>query len=435
MQSIKIPPYVQRAIHLLENEGFEVFVVGGAIRDMLLGKEAHDFDLATNAKIDEICMIFKDFKQINNNGLKHGTVTIRIEHNNLEISTYRGTSIEEDLYHRDLTINALAYSEKGIIDPRGGLEDLENKRLTMGDDPESIIKEDPLRILRVLRFHASLDYAIDDKTTNAMIVHCHLLAHVSKERILAELRTIMLADDIEMILQTYRDIFGVLFPDLVPCFDYDQHNTWHEYDLYTHTVHVVRGVPPLFILRVAALFHDIGKVPTTSIEDKGNGTYVKHFYGHPLASRNMAEPILEEYRFPIAEKEKILFLILHHDNEIALTPKSVKKALAKIDPIEEDPLFLLGALLDLQISDHNDHATVTPIYKEETLAIAASILEERSAFRVKDLAINGHDMKRLGLKGEEIGKMLEEILEEVISGNLVNEKDKLIEYASSHLAR
>lgn len=423
-----LPSPVETAIKELESHGFEAYIVGGAIRDTLLGKTPHDFDIATNATSKEIQKIFANRPQINNNGAKHGTITVRIESTNIEITSFRGSSIEEDLSHRDFSINAIAYSHGKLIDPRCGESDIKRRLITMGDDPEKIIKEDPLRILRALRFHASLGFAIDETTSTACKEYANLLTQVAKERILAECRMIFIAEDIEYILQEYRVIFGVLFPCLVPCFDHDQHNPWHANDLYTHIVKVVAHVPSTFILRTAALFHDIGKIPTESIEDKGNGTYVKHFYGHPIVSKDMAKPLLEEYRFPNDEKEEILFLIAHHDNEIALTKKSVKKALAKITSFSNEPLKVLEELLDLQISDHLDHTTITPIHKEETLRIAQSILSEKDAFQIKDLDINGNDLKALGYEGVAIGIALKSLLEAVIEEKVINEKQSLIRY-------
>ena len=428
-----IPFPIKIALDLLEARHYEAYLVGGAIRDFLLGEEPHDFDIATNAKPSEICEVFQNYRQINNNGEKHGTITVRIDETNIEITSYRGNSIQEDLYHRDLTINAIALSKDGtLIDPRGGQKDLANRLLTMGEDPISIIEEDPLRILRILRFHSSLRFDIDEKTKKAALEKAPLLSGVAKERILTELRQIMIAEDIDDILFDYREIFGILFPDLVPCFDHDQHNPWHANDLYTHIVHVVNGVPPQFILRTAALFHDIGKVPTESIEDKGNGQYVKHFYGHPLVSKKMTEPILAEYHFPIKEQKEILFLVAHHDNEIALTERSVKKALAKINEFDENPLPILEMLLDLQISDHNDHTTITPIHKAETLQIAAKILDSKSAFRIKDLDVDGYDLQKLGYQGQDIGKILNLVLDKVIANELPNQKEAILHFLQTN---
>ena len=431
MGTLKLPKLVNEIMARFKTCGYEIYVVGGVIRDFYLGKQPDDYDLVSNASISTILSLFPEYHNINENGQRHGTITFHTEIGNIEISSFHGNTLAEDLQYRDLNVNAIAFDGTDFIDPRNGIQDIENHKLSMGEDPNKIIEDDPLRILRVLRFHAETSFEIAPKTKSAICLNAQKLGRISKERITSELRKILLAPDIGLLLDKYRVIFGTLFPDLAATFDFDQHNPWHAHDLYTHTFYVVQGTPARFRIRIAALFHDLGKVPCRSIEWKSKTEYAYHFYGHPASSASIAEPILSEYRFGNQEIAEILFLITNHDNEIPLTPKAVKKVLAKIDTLHADPIPLLEDLLDLQISDHLDHTTVTPIHKAETLALAKEILAQKEAFTIRQLAINGDDLLNLGFHGKEIGDVLKNVLNLVIEEKLQNKREVLLNYALS----
>ena len=437
MKSLLIPKPAITIMTTLRDHGFECYLVGGAIRDYLLGLEPKDYDLCTSANEEEIRSCFPGATFICDNGAKHGTLTIRMGETNTEVSTFRnqeGTkpSLETDLRHRDLTINSIAYDGEKFIDPCGGIGDIKNKTLTLGDNPSQAIIEDPLRILRVLRFKANLGFRIEEKTAAAIKESAKLLKNVAKERILVELRGILIDENILATLLDYQEIFLVLFPDLVPTVGFDQHTRWHAHKLYEHIAHVVAGVPADFMLRFAALLHDNGKVRCVSQEDKPDGSFVYHFPGHPQESALMAKPVLKEYRLPLKEAEEILFLIAHHDYVIAPKPKSVRKFLALAYGVcPEDPLSLLDKLLRLQESDHADHTILVPIPRAEILDIAKAIIDGKEAFSLKDLAIRGEDLLVLGYQGKIIGIALRSALDEVIAERIPNEKEPLLQFISS----
>ncbi|MBO5529347.1 MAG: CCA tRNA nucleotidyltransferase [Bacilli bacterium] len=432
MREYILPSYVEEVLSRLRQNGYQAYVVGGAVRDFLLGEETHDFDICTSARENVVDQLFSDKKKINPNGVKHGTITIRIAHQNVEITSFRHNpgeepSLETDLRHRDLTINSIAYDGE-FIDPYGGINNLQNRILRMVD-PEAVIKEDPLRILRALRFQTKLGFQIDDATKEAMIRHASLLREVATERILAELRIILLHPKIDVVLQEYQDIFTVLFPDLKPTVGFDQHTRWHAHTLYVHISHVVANVPPDFTLRLAALLHDNGKIKTVTREDLPDGGYCYHFYGHPAVSAAMAETEFIRHHLPLLETSQTLFLIRYHDIHIGTSKHSVRKMLQHC--LEADgiaPLEILRKLLYLQAADHADHTKFVPIEEDHIMAIAEEIVRNQEAFSLKDLKVNGHDMRRLGLRGPDIGSALNQLLELVMADQLPNDHDILMDY-------
>ena len=427
-----LPSFLWELIDQIRKHGYECFLVGGAVRDMLLGKEPKDYDLATNATVPQIEFVFDGVQKINSNGRKHGTVTVRTHKHNVEISTYRfeegrRPTIEEDLAHRDLTINAMAYDGEKLLDPYGGQADINAHRLKTPMDPEKIFREDPLRMLRILRFHAKYGYDIDPSISEQIRHLASLIMDVAKERVLTELREVLLAQDITDVLLRYDVLFASLFPDLRDTIGFDQHNHWHAHELYDHIAHVVGKTKPDFITRLAALLHDNGKVHTVSIEKK-DAEIIYHFPAHPFVSAQLAEPILKQYRLPSVEVAQILFLIRFHDSKIVATRQSVRRFLAHCSDISGiDPLTLLSKLLDLQQADHADHTILIPIPVEEILSIAKDILENKEAFSLKDLAIDGNDLMKMGLQGKAIGVALHYALEEVMSERAPNEKDALLQ--------
>ena len=433
-----LPDYILEIIDTFKKNGYEVFLVGGCIRDLLLNKTPHDYDLATSASEQEVKELFKEYHFIIPNGAKHGTYTLRYKHHNIEITSFKHSEDEEnnfknDTNHRDLTINAFGYDGEYLYDYHNGEEDLANHIISMGEDPSKIVNEDPLRILRAIRFQAELGFDIEDKTKEIILSNYQKLSGVSKERIINEISHILVTDNIENILLTYHDIFGYLFPPLIKTFDYDQNNRWHPHDLYVHTVHVVKNTIKDRNTRLAALLHDIGKVDTMSQEYIEGVGYINHYYGHPLKSGELAKNILNTYKLSSYDKDEILFLIVNHDNKMSLTTKSVRKMLIKITTFnDKDPLITLNKLLSIQLGDHKDHTWFVPIEEDKILEIAKKIIEEKDALSVKDLAIDGRDMQRLGFQGKAIGDILKEVLRLVSEEELKNDRESLLSFIKSN---
>lgn len=435
---LKLPEYILEIFQIFKDNNYPVYLVGGSIRDLLLNKEVKDYDFTTPIGFEKFKTIFKGCSFVRPNGAKHGTYTLRYKKHNIEITTFKHDdneekSLEVDSYHRDITINSLMYDGEYLYDFRHGLDDLNNHIVSMGDNPLKIINEDPLRMLRAIRIMGELNFEIDENTKKTILENYELLNEVAKERIISEVLRILLVDKVEEILLTYQDLFAFLFLPLKPTLNFDQNNRWHPHDLYNHTVHVVKNTMKDKNARFAALLHDIGKVETVSQEYIEGVGYINHYYGHPAKSGELAKPLLNEYRFSNFDKDEILFLIINHDNKISLTTKSVKKVLAKIYNFNNDnPLDTLRKLLTIQLSDHLDHTWFTPIEIDETLKIAKTIIEERDAFTLKDLAINGTDLNKLGYEGKEIGDILKTLLNLVIEEDIKNNKEDLLNYVKEH---
>lgn len=429
MVEIKIPEYINKIMNHIEENGFEAYLVGGCIRDSILGVDINDYDLSTNASLTELLDMFKDFYIINNNGLKHNTITLRYDHNNIEITSFKhntdeDNSIEIDLSHRDLSINAMAYNYKrGLIDPHGGLDSINNKILRTPIEPEIIIKEDYLRILRVLRFSSILDFDIDEKLINVIFNLYPNIVNISKERIKKELDGILIGKRAKDILLKYKDIICTIIPKLKPCVGFNQNNKYHIHDVYEHIAYTVGYSEPILNVRIAALLHDIAKPLCYSEDSKGG-----HFYHHPEVSANMALKILDDLRCCKSDIKEIYYLIKYHDREIAYNEKSVKKLLS-ITP--DNNIDYFKHLIYLKIADRLDHINLDSIDYFKYMNIAYDILSDNACLAIKDLKINGNDLISLGHSGKKIGIILEDVLDNILNYNLDNNYDDIIKFVKN----
>ena len=445
MKDFVLPNKVKFILNELNNNGYEGFVVGGAVRDILLGNTVNDYDVTTNALPDQIKEVFKSYPVIET-GIKHGTVTVIIDHEPFEVTTYRvegeyldnrhpsnvsfTTSLKEDLSRRDFTINAMAIDIDGnIIDYYDGLTDLNNKVVRCVGTPSNRFEEDGLRILRALRFSAKLDFDIEDKTKEAIFKCMNLIENISAERIQKELNGLLISkytDRIEKILREYFKLFVFIIPELNNLM-INQNNKYHKNNLlFDHTIEVLKGVEDDLILRLSALFHDIGKKDTYSEEILEDGTIQGHFYGHPDVSSTITKQIMRRLRYSNDEVDEVSWLVKYHDFDIALTKKSVKRILNKCYSLE-----LFDKLLKLKKSDRDDHINLDTNYSEyvnKVKVILDEIVSENLAFSLKQLAINGIDVMSLGYKGKSIGEVLNFVLNAVIDDKVDNNKDELIKY-------
>ena len=432
-----IPKKAKIIFELLEKEGYECFLVGGCVRDMLMGIDPHDIDITTNATPDEVKRVFADFHTLDI-GIKHGTVTVMNEGEPIEITTYRREStysdgrhpdavsfsrnIEDDLSRRDFTSNAIAYSDtRGIVDPFSGLADIENKLLRCVGKPTERFKEDSLRILRGLRFASVLGFSIDKATEEAMYSCRELISIVSPERVFTEISKLICGKNAGEIISRYSDILAVALPEIKDMKGFEQHNFHHIYDVLNHTAKVVDAISPAVNLRLAALFHDCGKPDCFSLDEDGVG----HFYSHASISARKADDALTRLRCDNATKDKVVKLVKIHDTPIEPDSKTVKKKLQKYG---EEIFF---DLIKLQRADNMGLSTEF-LYRQETYdkleEIASQVIEENQCFSLKDLAVNGNDMKELGLKGRDIGKALNELLKVVIEERCDNDRKSLLSY-------
>ena len=434
----QLPQAVSYCLDKLEKVGFESYVVGGCVRDMLLGLTPHDYDICTAAKPEETAEIFRDH-QLVRSGEKHGTIGVVIDHEVYEITTFRtegGYSdsrhpdwvefvphVEEDLARRDFTVNAMAYHPKrGLIDPHGGEKDLEAKVLRAVGDPTRRFSEDALRILRGVRFASRFRLTPHPDTENAMAQLAPTMENLAAERVFSELCKLILTVDAQELLR-YRAVITQVIPALQATVDFRQHTPHHAYDVYTHTAYVVENTPKELPLRLAALLHDVGKPATFTQDENGIG----HFYEHAAVSADMADSILAELKAPTALRQQVVLLIRQHMSLLTPEEKLLRRRLAQYG--EET----LRQMIALQKADRIG----TGVSKEDedsdaALALLEEILAQESCFSLKDLAIGGSDLMGAGFTpGPAIGKTLNALLELVIDQQLPNEKSALLEKAKA----
>ena len=420
-----IPKRILDILNQLKNNGFDAYLVGGCVRDFLLNKTPKDYDISTNATVSEMLEVFRDFHVINNNGLKHNTVSVYYMGDVIEVTSYKNKndySIYGDLYNRDLTINAIAY-DNGFIDPLGGINDIKNKIIRVCN--ENSFKDDYLRILRTLRFASKLNFDIIDDTKHLIKENYKGLESISKERINNELCQILEGDNVLNILLEYKEVFSFIIPSLANTIDFDQKNKYHFHDVYTHSAYVVSYCKNDYITRVAALLHDVGKPNCFTIDESGYG----HFYGHPLESYHLAKDVLKDLKFSNKEIEEILFLVRYHD-DVAANKKQIKRMLAKT-PDNKRECFL--RLIDLQHADRKDHINLEELDVDNMINILEEIIAEEECFTIKDLEVNGYDLMELGVFDKRIKEIQLVLLDLVVEEKIENKKEILIEYIKNNL--
>lgn len=423
----------------LEQAGFDAFAVGGCVRDMLRGVEADDVDITTNATPETIMAVFEG-ERIIPTGLAHGTVTVLLEGQAFEVTTYRRdgtysdnrhpdhvtftTDLTEDLARRDFTVNAMAFHpSKGLIDPFGGQRDLQNGVLRCVGDPYTRFTEDALRILRLLRFMSVLKMHADDTTADAAHALYYRLAAVAAERKRVEWTKMLAGDCFEAVALAFPDVMCEVVPALSPLVDFDQQTPYHDYDAYTHTVKAVAACPKDTVVRLAALFHDLGKPMTFFTDEDGNG----HFYGHADHSEALARDTMTTLRFDNATIHAVLPLIKYHHAQITPDRKSVRRWLSRLG--EEGLRRLLAVKTADALACKGN--TVPPDFCD-ILTVLDTIIREADCVSLKTLAINGHDLQALGMPaGPSIGAMLNALLEAVMADAVCNERDALVAYAQA----
>ncbi len=425
MTKIIIPDSVQKVLEFININGYKAYIVGGAIRDNILGKTPTDYDITTNADISTIKEIFKYYK-IFETGLKHNTITLRINKENYEITTFRGSdinSLEEDLLLRDFTINSLALDINGnIIDVSNGLEDLTNKLIRINGNDDSVIIADPLRILRAIRLASNYDFTIEKQTEEYMFKNRELLNSVSRERISDELSKIIVNRNSYKYIEDYFSIFSIVIPQLIPMKGFNQNNPHHMYDVLIHSLYVLKNIRNRSdYLCLAALFHDIGKPSTFKIDNNGIG----HFYGHEEVGMNIAKKILKELKYDNETIRKIALLIKYHDFNIE-SKKTIKRLLNEFG--EE----LIFDLYDLKQSDIRAHTKMS-YYRldilKKTIKDTKEIIKQNECFQRNDLSINGRDLIELGIEpGNKYKIIFDDILTRVINDDIKNDREVIIDY-------
>ena len=413
------------------------------MRDSILNRPVHDWDICTSATPSEMLEIFKD-KKIIETGLQHGTVTVVVDGEPYEITTYRMDGIYsdnrrpdtvtftdklvEDLRRRDFTINAMAYNdEEGLIDPFNGMEDIKYKKISCVGRAEDRFGEDALRILRAIRFAAQLEFAIMPGTDWEIHKQYKNLENISIERINSEFCKIASSDDFCVELLLYKDVFSLFIPELKDMFDFPQNNPWHIWNVFGHTIHAVEYCDSDdLVVRLAVFFHDFGK--PHSYQDGKDG--IRHFKGHGKVSADMTDSIMKRLRFDNETRNNVVELVYYHDATFEAGKKYVKRWLNKIGEKQFRRL--------LQVKKADNKAQNLELSSDrikelsEIEALIDEVLQEDECFSLKDLAVNGKDLIGVGYKaGKELGNTLNKLLQLVIDGDCPNEKEKLLQEAES----
>ena len=437
---MNLPKHVKAIITTLENAGFEGYAVGGCVRDTLLGKEPDDWDITTSATPQQV----KDlFPRTIDTGIQHGTVTVLMDKETYEVTTYRidgeyedgrhpkevvfTANLLEDLKRRDFTINAMAYNTRsGIVDAFGGMDDLENKIIRCVGEPTERFTEDALRMMRAVRFSGQLGYEIEEKTGQAVTQLAPTLSKISAERICTELTKLMVSAHPDYLRKAYElGMTNVFMPEFDAVMRTLQNNPHHCYSAGEHILHSLTYVRSDKILRFAMLFHDFGKAVTRTTDEKG----IDHFHGHVEKSAVMADQIMKRLRFDNDTREKVVRLVKYHDLEIGLTPKAVRRAIVKVG---QD---LFPYLLEVKRADVLAQSMFQRDQKEEELhqleEIYKEIIAKNDCTSVKMLAINGSDLIQAGMQpGKELGETLQKLLELVLEDPSLNTKEYLLSQIS-----
>ena len=442
VDKIVLPEDVKKIITKLEEAGFEAYAVGGCVRDSLLHKEPKDWDITTSATPMEVKGIFP---ATIDTGIKHGTVTVMLHRVGYEVTTYRvdgeyedarhpkevtfTRSLKEDLCRTDFTINAMAYSERsGVVDLFGGCEDLENKVIRCVGEPSERFSEDALRMMRAVRFSAALGFEIEEKTAESIKELAPTLVKVSAERIRTELEKTVVSPNPDRMRTAYElGITGVVFPEFDRMMECEQNNRNHCYSVGEHTIHAMENSAEERILRLALLFHDVGKPLCKTTDEEGSD----HFHGHPEVSEKLAHEIMRRLKYDNATISKVCRLCRWHDLRIEPRPKYLRRA---INRLGEDlfPIFFDVQRADvLAQSDFRRTEKIEWIEKNEQ--DYEEILRKRECLSLKDLAVSGRDLIDAGVKpGKDVGEILNRMLEEVLDNPEKNDKEYLMSMYVTH---
>ncbi|MBR1454137.1 MAG: CCA tRNA nucleotidyltransferase [Lachnospiraceae bacterium] len=453
---VDVPKEALEIIKRLNDNGYEAYVVGGCVRDSVLGKTPSDWDICTSASADAVICLFADHKVLTL-GIKYGTVTVFKVDDTYEVSTFRTSDYADnqfdnrlytDLSLRDFTINAMAYDSNNdtIIDPFGGLEDLERKTIRCVGNDLRRLNEDHLRKLRALRFASELAFDIEEQTADFIHKHAEDILLTSAKRITAEISKLLLGKNCINVLCEFSDVIATILPELKPCIGFNQNNPYHCYDVYEHIVHAVGIYEPKFnhcnsdedvneirendlIIKYALLFHDIGK-PMCYTEDSRGG----HFYGHSEYSVELTKQALKHLRLRDDVQKDIIQLVKIHDDKIQATKKSIRKWISKIGKKQFERYIEVHRA---DVLAHSKIALETSWGKFEQLySVYQEVIEENSCMSINKLAVNGRDLMNIGMKqGKEIGITLNKLLDAVINEEVENTKEQLIEFTLNHLVK
>lgn len=433
---IKLPDKVKQIIATLETAGYEAYAVGGCIRDSILGRIPNDWDITTSAKPGQVKALFG---RTIDTGILHGTVTVMLEREGFEVTTYRidgeyadnrhpkdvvfTGELAEDLKRRDFTINAMAYNDRmGLIDIFGGEEDIGNQVIRCVGDPRERFGEDALRMMRAVRFSAQLGYSIEADTAAAIKEMAGNLTKISAERVQTELVKLLISSHPDYLRICYETgITKVVLPEFDLCMETEQRNPHHCYSVGEHILQSMLHVEGNKVLRIAMLMHDIGKPETKTTDEAG----IDHFHGHAAVSENITVAVLRRLKFDNDTLHMVARLVLYHDCEAEPTPRSVRRAVNKIG---EDVFPLLFEVKKADMLAQSDYQRREKEEKlERVKTIYEDIIREKDCVSLRTLAVTGKDLIEAGMKpGKEMGEMLNRLLETVLEEPEKNTKEELL---------
>lgn len=433
---IQLPEKVNTIIETLQSHGYEAYAVGGCVRDSLLGRTPGDWDITTSAMPEETKTLFS---HTFDTGIEHGTVTVLLDREGFEVTTYRidgkyedsrhpsevtfTRSLKEDLLRRDFTINAMAYNEtSGLVDEFGGLKDLKARKIKCVGDAHARFSEDALRILRGVRFAAQLGFEIEEDTREGMRELAPTLANISAERIQVELVKMLTSDRPDLLRDAYElGITKVFLPEFDRMMETTQETPHHMYTVGEHTLHALCNVRPDKILRLTMLLHDTGKPALKTVDEEG----VAHFKKHAFESEKIAKTVLRRLKFDNDTLRKVTRLVYYHDYRMPEKAVNVRRAMHTIG---ED---IFSYYLEVRRAD----VLAQSMYQREDKirnldgveARYREIVEAGQCVSLKELAISGKDLIEAGMEpGKEIGETLKKMLSLVIEHPELNTKEELL---------
>ncbi len=438
---IVLPEKVKTVINTLQDAGYEAYAVGGCIRDSLRGRRPHDWDITTSAHPAEVQRLFR---RTVDTGMKHGTVTVLLDQDSFEVTTYRidgeyldGRHPEQvtftkdlagDLQRRDFTINAMAYNEEnGLVDIFGGQTDLNDEIIRAVGDPEERFSEDALRILRAVRFAAQLDFQVDPVTKAAAERLSGSLRQISAERIRDELLKLLTSDHPEKLRDCYETGMTAAFlPEFDAMMKTPQNTPHHSYSVGEHTILSMKHIAPDPVLRFTMLLHDAGKPSARTTDENGRD----HFYGHPEKSAVIADDVLRRLKFDNDTRRRIVQLVRFHDERPPLSETAVRRAIVKCGQEAFPAMFLVREADIMAQSEY---------YREEKLQyirdfrnLYEEILKRGDCLTIKDLALSGRDLIEMGYEpGPELGRTLDKLLSAVLEHPEKNSREELIKHLKS----
>lgn len=435
---IILPEKVKYIIEKLEERGYEAFAVGGCVRDSLLGREPMDWDITTSALPNQVKEIFK---RTIDTGIEHGTVTVMLDKDGFEVTTYRvdgeyedgrhpkdvtfTSNLVEDLKRRDFTINAMAYNDRaGLVDEFDGRGDLERKIIKCVGDPKERFSEDALRMMRAVRFAAQLSFSLEEKTKDAICEMAPTLKKVSAERIQAELTKLLVSDHPEEMRTLYQTgLTKVMLPEFDDMMETTQNTPHHRFSVGEHTICAMEGIRADKVLRLSMLLHDVAKPVTKTTDEKGRD----HFYGHPEKSAKMAEQILRRLKYDNDTIKRVIKFVRFHDDKPKADIVSVRKTISKIGAEYYPDLFEVFIADRLAQSEYKRDEKMA--YVESYKRLYEKITADKDCLKIADLAVSGKDLMEHGIpQGPAVGEKLAFLLEYVLENPKENTREALLSH-------